>query len=252
MADLYEEGGVPVVIRRLSEAGLFDADAPTVTGRSVGMELRQCDLPRDAAVDADVVRPVADPIHEHGALVVLSGNLAPDGAVMKVTGNASLQLSGPARVFESEEEAMAWVQAGNLVSGEVLVVRNEGPRGGPGMREMLGITAAVVGQGFEEDVALVTDGRFSGATRGPMIGHVSPEAAAGGPIGVVQEGDEITIDIPNRTLSIGVPDATLAARRSEWEPPAPAYSSGVLGMYGALFASAARGATTNPGLTEED
>ena len=247
MVDLHDQGGVPVVIRRLVEAGLFDPDAMTVTGRTVGEELARLDRPDDDAVDEAVLRPLADPIHDRGALVVLSGNLAPDGGVLKVTGSDRFRHRGPARVFEDEETAMAWVQDGNLAPGDVVVIRNEGPRGGPGMREMLGITAAVVGQGHEDDVALVTDGRFSGATRGPMVGHVAPEAAVGGPIAAVEDGDRITVDVPNRTLSVDRPAATLAdppEARSRTED----HPGGVLGLYGRCFGSAAAGAVTNPAI----
>jgi dihydroxy-acid dehydratase len=247
MADLHQQGGVPVVIRRLLEAGLFHGDAATVTGRTISEELEQLDLPNDEEVSREVVRPVSDPIHEQGALVILEGNLAPDGAVLKVTGDDELYHEGPARVFEDEESAMAWVQDGNISSGDTLVIRNEGPRGGPGMREMLGVTAAVVGQGHEDDVALLTDGRFSGATRGPMVGHVAPEAAAGGPIAALEDGDTVTVDIPNRTLAVDLTDSEIAERLDARDAPAPAYDSGVLAKYGRAFGSAANGAVTNPG-----
>lgn len=251
MADLHAAGGVPVVIRRLVAADLIDDGTMTVTGNTLGDELDRLDLPRDGAIDESILRPVDDPVHNHGALVVVHGNVAPEGAVLKVTGSGSFRHRGPAKVFESEEQAMEWVQAGQLASGDVIVVRYEGPQGGPGMREMLGITSAVVGQGHEDDVAVITDGRFSGATRGPMIGHVAPEAAAGGPIAVLEDGDRITIDIPNRSLDVELSDADLTDRLSEWSPPEREYASGVLGMYGALFDSAAVGATTNPGLTRD-
>lgn len=250
MADLHEQGGVPVVIRRLCEAGWFDATQLTVTGRTFGEEFERLDLPGEGAVDDAVVRPVAAPVHDHGSLVILSGNLAPDGAVLKVTESLSLQHRGPARVFETEETATAWVQAGELDHGDVIVIRNEGPRGGPGMREMLGVTAAVVGQGYE-DVVLVTDGRFSGATRGPMIGHVAPEAAVGGPIAAVEDGDIITVDLPNRSLEIEVPDEELRDRMASSQPPATETADGVLGMYAGLFESAAHGATTNPRISRD-
>jgi dihydroxy-acid dehydratase len=252
MADLWAEGGVPVVLRRLHEAGLIHGDQLTVTGRTIAEELAAMDLPADDAVDADVVRPVDDPIHEEGAIVILTGNLAPDGAVLKVTGDDVREHTGPVRVFECEEDAMAYVQEGHVDSGDVIAIRNEGPRGGPGMREMLGVTAAVVGQGHEDDVALLTDGRFSGATRGPMIGHVAPEAAVGGPIGLLEDGDEVTIDIPNRTMSVALSEEELDARRAAWTPPEPAYDSGVLAKYGDAFGSAANGAVTNPGAKRED
>jgi len=247
MADLHHQGGVPVVIRRLLNAGLFHGDAMTVTGRTIAEELDTLKLPPDDAIDPDVVRPIDDPIHQEGAITILKGNLAPDGAVLKVTGDDKLHHEGPAKVFEREEDAMDWVQDGHVSSGDVLVIRNEGPQGGPGMREMLGVTAAVVGQGHEEDVALLTDGRFSGATRGPMVGHVAPEAYVGGPIAAIEEGDIVTVDIPERTLSVDLSDEELEARLDDWAQPNPNYTSGVLAKYGASFGSAANGAVTNPG-----
>lgn len=247
MADLHEQGGVPVVLRRLLDADLLHGDAMTVTGKTMAENLAELDLPADDEVDPDVVRPLSDPIHEEGAIVILTGNLAPDGAVLKVTGDDDFRHTGPARVFECEEDAMEAVQSGAIESGDTIVIRNEGPQGGPGMREMLGVTAAVVGQGHEEDVALLTDGRFSGATRGPMIGHVAPEASVGGPIAALEEGDVVTIDIPERTLAVDLTDAELDARLDDWEPPEPNYTSGVLAKYGESFGSAANGAVTNPG-----
>ena len=247
MNDLHEEGGVPVVIRRLLEAGLFHGDAMTVTGRTIAEELDELDLPDDDEIEGEFIYTVDDPYQAEGAIKILTGNLAPDGAVLKVTGDDAFHHSGPARVFEGEEEAMRYVQEGHIESGDVLVIRNEGPQGGPGMREMLGVTAAVVGQGHEDDVALLTDGRFSGATRGPMVGHVAPEAAVGGPIALIEDGDEVTVDIPERELSVDVSESELEARREEWEPGEPAYTSGVLAKYGADFGSAANGAVTNPG-----
>ena len=247
MNDLHEEGGVPIVIRRLLDAGLFHGDAMTVTGRTIAEELDELDLPSDDEIEGEFIYPVDDPYQAEGAIKILTGNLAPDGAVLKVTGDDKFHHSGPARIFESEEAAMEYVQEGHLESGDVLVIRNEGPQGGPGMREMLGVTAAVVGQGHEDDVALLTDGRFSGATRGPMVGHVAPEAAVGGPIALVEDGDEVTVDIPSRELSVDVSESELEARRESWEPSEPAYSSGVLAKYGNDFGSAANGAVTNPG-----
>jgi dihydroxy-acid dehydratase len=251
MNDLFEVGGVPIVIRRLLEAGLFHGDAMTVTGRTIEEELSRLDLPADDDVDADFLYSVEDPKQEEGAIKILTGNLAPDGAVLKVTGDDAFHHTGPARLFEDEEDAMEYVQEGHVESGDVIVIRNEGPQGGPGMREMLGVTAAVVGQGHEDDVALITDGRFSGATRGPMIGHVAPEAAVGGPIALLEDGDEITVDIPARELSVDVPDEEMARRRAAWEPKPPSYSSGVLAKYGRAFDSASNGAVTNPGVKRD-
>jgi len=247
MNDLHEEGGVPVVIRRLLDAGLVHGDAMTVTGRTIAEELAELDLPADDEITGDFIYSVDDPYQAEGAIKILTGNLAPDGAVLKVTGDDKFHHSGPARVFEGEEAAMRYVQEGRIESGDVLVIRNEGPQGGPGMREMLGVTAAVVGQGHEDDVALLTDGRFSGATRGPMVGHVAPEAAVGGPVALLEDGDEVTVDIPERELSVDLSEAELEARRDSWEPGEPAYASGVLAKYGTDFGSAANGAVTNPG-----
>ncbi|UPM42617.1 dihydroxy-acid dehydratase [Halocatena salina] len=246
MKDLHDIGGVPIVVRQLLSAGLLHGDAMTVTGRTVAEEIEQLDLPAEESIDADFLRPVSDPFTEEGAIKILKGNLAPDGAVLKATGDDAFHHQGPARVFETEEDAMAYVQEGGIESGDTIVIRNEGPRGGPGMREMLGVTAAVVGQGHEDDVALLTDGRFSGATRGPMIGHVAPEAFVGGPIAAIEDGDTITIDIPDRTIAVDCSDAELDRRLDVIDTPEPAYTSGVLAKYGMAFDSAANGAVTNP------
>jgi dihydroxy-acid dehydratase len=251
MNDLHEVGGVPVVIRRLLEADLFHGDAMTVTGRTIAEELEALDLTADSEIDADFLYTVDDPKEDEGAIKILSGNLAPDGAVLKVTGDDEFHHHGPARIFENEEDAMVYVQEGHIESGDVIVIRNEGPRGGPGMREMLGVTAAVVGAGHEDDVALITDGRFSGGTRGPMIGHVAPEAAVGGPVGLLEDGDEITVDIPDRSLNVDVDDAELDARHEEWTEPDPPYDGGVLAKFARDFDSASNGAVTNPGLTRD-
>jgi dihydroxy-acid dehydratase len=252
MNDLHEVGGVPVVIRRLLDAGLFHGDAMTVTGRTVAEELDRLDLPADDEIDEDFLYTVDDPYQEEGAIKILTGNLAPDGAVLKVTGDDKFHHEGPARVFENEEDAMRYVQEGHIESGDVIAIRNEGPQGGPGMREMLGVTAAVVGQGHEDDVALLTDGRFSGATRGPMVGHVAPEAAVGGPIALLEDGDEVTVDIPNRELSVALSEEELEARRDDWEPREPAYTNGVLAKFTTDFGSAANGAVTNPGAKQQE
>ncbi|MFK8213514.1 dihydroxy-acid dehydratase [Haloferax volcanii] len=252
MNDLHEIGGIPVVIRRLVEAGLFHGDAMTVTGRTIAEELDHLDLPDDDELEADFLYTVDEPYQDEGAIKILTGNLAPDGAVLKVTGDDAFHHTGPARVFENEEDAMRYVQEGHIEEGDVIAIRNEGPRGGPGMREMLGVTAAVVGQGHEDDVALLTDGRFSGATRGPMVGHVAPEATEGGPIGLLEDGDEVTVDIPNRELSVDLTDEELEARKEDWEPKPPAYTSGVLAKYARDFGSAANGAVTNPALTRDE
>jgi dihydroxy-acid dehydratase len=252
MNDLHEIGGVPVVIRRLLEGGYIHGDAMTVTGRTIAEELEHLDLPDDGEIEADFLYTVDEPLHEEGAIKILKGNLAPEGAVLKVTGDDNFHHEGPARVFENEEGAMKYVQEGHIESGDVIVIRNEGPQGGPGMREMLGVTAAVVGAGHEDDVAMITDGRFSGATRGPMIGHAAPEAFVGGPIGAIEDGDTITVDIPGREVSVDLSDAELEERLADWEPPEPNYTSGVLAKYGMAFGSAANGAVTNPGLTRHE
>jgi dihydroxy-acid dehydratase len=256
MNDLFEIGGVPVVLRRLLDAGLLHGDAMTVTGRTIAEELAHLEnegrLPEDDSIEADYLYTVDEPYSEEGAIKILTGNLAPDGGVLKVTGDDKFHHEGPAQVFENEEDAMAYVQEGHIESGDVLVIRNEGPSGGPGMREMLGVTAAVVGAGHEDDVALLTDGRFSGATRGPMIGHVAPEANDGGPIALIEDGDTVTVDIPNRELSVDLSDDEFDSRREAWEPREPQYTSGVLGKYARDFGSAAKGAVTNPGLVDDE
>jgi len=246
MNDLHEVGGVPVVLRELHDSGLLDGDALTVTGRTIAEELERIDPPRIEDLDVDYLQTVDDPIHERGAIRILTGNLAPDGAVIKITGEDHLHHEGPVRVFEEEEPAMKYVQEDNVESGDVICIRNEGPRGGPGMREMLGVTSAVAGQGHAEDVALFTDGRFSGATRGFSIGHVAPEAFVGGPIAALEDGDQITIDIDELELSVDLTDEEIEARLEGYEPE-PNYTSGVLAKYGQMFGSASNGAVTDPG-----
>jgi len=236
--DLYEAGGIALVAQRLLEAGLLHGDAPTVTGASIGEVAR-------GAQEADgqrVVRPLADPIKPTGGLAILRGNLAPEGCVVKLAGNERLKQVGPARVFESEEDAMAAVTANSIERGDVIVIRNEGPAGGPGMREMLAVTAALVGEGLGEDVALLTDGRFSGATHGLMAGHVAPEACRGGPIAAVRDGDQVTFDVAGRRLDLDLSDEEIAARVEAYEPPPPAYRQGVMAKYAKLVSSAAEGA----------
>jgi dihydroxy-acid dehydratase len=240
--DLDRAGGNRLVGRRLLEAGLLDGSRPTVTGRTLGEELTgAAETPGQ-----EVVRPADRPLHPTGGLVVLRGSLAPDGAVVKASGAGHARHAGPARVFDSEETAMAAVQSGRIEAGDVVVIRYEGPRGGPGMREMLGVTAALVGRGLGADVALVTDGRFSGATRGLMAGHVAPEAAVGGPIAALRDGDQVVVDLDRQQLSLGIPAAELAARLAAWSPPAPRYRTGVLAKYAAVVGSAAQGAPTAP------
>jgi len=196
----------------------------------------------------DVIVPVESPLRSSGGLVILKGNLAPEGCVVKVAGYTRLHHTGLARVFDSEEDAMKTVQAGGIVDNDVVVIRYEGPRGGPGMREMLGVTAALVGQGLGETVALLTDGRFSGATRGLMAGHVAPEAAHRGPIAALRDGDTVTFDIENRTLSVDLPPEELEARLAQWSEPEPRFATGVMAKYAALVSSASEGAVTDPKL----
>jgi dihydroxy-acid dehydratase len=239
--DLYRAGGVPLILSRLSEAGLLHRDQITVTGRTIGEEADAA----DEAPGQDVVRPVADPVKAQGGLAILHGNLAPEGAVVKVAGTERMGQTGPARVFEREEDCFAVVKAGGINPGDIVVIRNEGPTGGPGMREMLQVTAAIVGSGHGEDVALITDGRFSGATRGLMIGHVAPEAAKGGPIAAVREGDTITIDVENRTIDVDLGDEEIAARIAAYEAPEPAFAGGVMKKYADTVSSASAGAITS-------
>ncbi len=238
--DLDRAGGIQLVARRLVEGGKVHGDVMTVTGRTLAEEAGD-------AVETpgqDVVRELDDPLKETGGLVILHGSLAPDGCVVKVVGYERTQHRGPARVFEQEEHALEAVLAGSINEGDVLVIRNEGPVGGPGMREMLGVTAALVGAGLGETVALLTDGRFSGATRGLMVGHVAPEAAAGGPIAAVREGDIIAFDIDGRTLDLEVDEAEVARRLAEWTPPPPRWQRGVFAKYARSVSSAAEGAIT--------
>jgi dihydroxy-acid dehydratase len=240
--DLYEAGGVPLVLRRLKDAGRLHVDAQTVTGQTVG-EIA------DQATEAEgqrVVRTLEDPIKATGGLVILRGNLAPDGCVVKVAGHERLVHTGPARVFEGEEAAMEAVSQQAIRAGDVVVIRNEGPAGGPGMREMLAVTAALVGEGLGEEVALLTDGRFSGATRGLMAGHVSPESVRGGPIGLVEDGDQITLDVTNRRLDVAVSEEELAARAQRYRPPEKPHPGPALAKYARLVSSASDGAVTTP------
>lgn len=238
--DLYRAGGITLVAKRLCDAGLLHTDAKTVTGRSLGNEADQAQETTGQAV----VRPLDHPIKPTGGLVVLRGNLAPDGAVVKVAGHTMKEHRGPARVFDAEEQAFAAVEQGKIRAGDVVVIRYEGPKGGPGMREMLGVTAAIVGAGLGDSVALLTDGRFSGATHGLMAGHVAPEAAQGGPIAAVRDGDVVRFDIEKRELQMEVSDEEIQARLAEWCPPAPRFEKGVMAKYAKLVTSAAMGAVT--------
>jgi dihydroxy-acid dehydratase len=238
--DVHKAGGWGVIAKRLVDGGYVDGSALTVTGRTFAEEAADA----KETPGQEVIHPLSHPIKKSGGLVILRGSLAPDGCVIKVTGIARKGQRGPARVFECEEQAMEAVTAGRIQAGDILVIRYEGPRGGPGMREMLGVTSAIVGAGLGESVALLTDGRFSGATRGLMAGHVAPEAAVGGPIAAVREGDVIDIDIEKRTINLEIPAEELAARLREWKAPAPHYTTGVFAKYVAMVSSAAEGAVT--------
>jgi dihydroxy-acid dehydratase len=238
--DLHHAGGIQLVAQRLLEGGYLHGDAVTVTGRTLAEEAgRAVETPGQ-----EVVRPNGHPLQPTGGLVILHGNLAPDGAVVKVTSSGHHLQRGPARVFDSEEAAFAAVQEHKIVAGDIVVIRYEGPRGGPGMREMLGVTAAIVGAGLGESVALITDGRFSGATRGLMVGHIAPEAAQGGPLAAVQDGDRVVIDIEGRQLRVEVPEAELAERLRHWQAPAPLFKTGVMAKYAKTVSSASAGAVT--------
>jgi dihydroxy-acid dehydratase len=239
--DVYRAGGIPLVMNRLLEAGLLHTDCITVTGRSIG------ELARDAVETAgqEVIRPLSNPLKPSGGLVILRGNLAPEGCVVKIAGHERMKHRGPARVFDREEAAFAAVKAGGIKPGDVLVIRYEGPKGGPGMREMLGVTGAIHGAGLGESVALLTDGRFSGATHGLMAGHVAPEAAARGPIAAVREGDMIVFDIEARRLDVQVAAQELDTRLGQWSAHLPRYNNGVMAKYAKLVSSASRGAVTS-------
>ena len=239
--DLYRAGGIQLVAKRLLDAGLIHADPLTVTGKSIGEAAQAV----TETAGQQVVRPVANPLKPTGGLVILKGNLAPQGCVVKVAGHERMIHRGPARVFDREEDAFQAVQRGQIQSNDVLVIRYEGPKGGPGMREMLGVTAALVGAGLGDSVALLTDGRFSGATHGLMAGHVAPEAAHGGPIAVVLEGDTIIFDIANRRLDVEISEAEMNERLRRWSPPPLRYTSGVMAKYAKLVSSASEGAVTN-------
>ncbi|MBA2288080.1 MAG: dihydroxy-acid dehydratase [Ktedonobacteraceae bacterium] len=238
--DLDRAGGVPLLVQRLVEAGAVDGEQMTPSGLSVAQEATKA----VETAGQTVVHPLSDPLKTSGGLVILKGNMAPEGCVIKIAGHERLYHKGPARVFDCEEDGMQAVTSGQIKSGDVVVIRYEGPRGGPGMREMLGVTGAIMGAGLGDTVALLTDGRFSGATRGLMVGHVAPEAAVGGPIAALQDGDSIIIDIEGRRLAVELTDAAIAERLAHWTPPAPHYTSGVFAKYAALVSSASEGAIT--------
>jgi dihydroxy-acid dehydratase len=241
--NLHDVGGIPQVMKMLLEHGLLHDDCMTITGKTLGEVLRK--VPAHPPRDQDVIRPWENPMYPHGHLAILRGNLAPEGAVAKITGLKRPKITGPARVFDSEEAAMAAILRKDIRSGDVVVIRYEGPKGGPGMREMLSPTSALVGEGHAEDVGLITDGRFSGGTYGMVVGHVAPEAAVGGPIALVKEGDSVTIDAERRLLQVHLSDEELARRRAAWRPLPPRYTRGIMAKYAAQVSSASRGAVTD-------
>ncbi|MCX5957959.1 MAG: dihydroxy-acid dehydratase [Cyanobacteria bacterium] len=244
--DLHRAGGIPQVMRLLLDAGLLHGDCRTVEGRSLREVLAE--VPAEPPAGQDVIRPLSNPLYAKGHLAILKGNLASEGSVAKISGVKTPVLTGPARVFESEEEALAAILAKQIREGDVVVIRYEGPVGGPGMREMLAPTAAIIGEGLGDKVALITDGRFSGGTYGMVVGHVAPEAAVGGTIGLVQEGDSISVDAQQLVIQLNVDDAELERRRAAWVKPEPRYRTGVLGKYARLVSSSSLGAVTDLGL----
>jgi len=244
--DLHKAGGIPQVMKMLLEQGLLHPDALTITGQTIAEVL--ADIPAEPRPDQDVIRPWNNPLYAQGHLAILRGNLATEGAVAKITGVKKPQITGPARVFESEEDCLDAILAGKIQARDVIIIRYEGPKGGPGMREMLAPTSAIIGAGLGDSVGLITDGRFSGGTYGMVVGHVAPEAQVGGTIALVKEGDSITIDANNRLLQLNVSDAELEQRRALWQPPKPRYTKGVLAKYAKLVSSSSVGAVTDLGL----
>jgi dihydroxy-acid dehydratase len=241
--DLHKAGGIPQVMKMLLNQGLLHGDCLTITGETIAQRLQA--IPDEPRADQDVIRPWSNPMYKQGHLAILKGNLATEGSVAKITGVKNPQITGPARVFESEEDCLTAILAGKINAGDVLVIRYEGPKGGPGMREMLAPTSAIIGAGLGDSVGLITDGRFSGGTYGMVVGHVAPEAFVGGTIALVQEGDSITIDAPARRLQLNVSEEELAQRRAQWQPPQPRYTTGVLAKYAKLVSTSSLGAVTD-------
>ncbi|MFT4570914.1 MAG: dihydroxy-acid dehydratase [Hyphomicrobiaceae bacterium] len=240
--DLHRAGGIPMVMKMLLDAGLLHGECLTITGKTIAENL--ADVPSAPSSDQDVIRPVAEPIYARGHLAVMHGNLAPEGAVAKISGLKMTKITGPARVFDSEEESMEAIMGDRIKPGDVLVIRYEGPKGGPGMREMLAPTSAIIGRGLGESVGFITDGRFSGGTYGLVVGHISPEAAVGGPIALIEEGDTITLDGDLRDLHLHIDEAEFARRAKAWKAPEPRYKTGVLFKFAKLVSSASKGAVT--------
>ncbi|HEY9883713.1 MAG TPA: dihydroxy-acid dehydratase [Thermosynechococcaceae cyanobacterium] len=241
--DLHAAGGIPQVMKMLLTHGLLHGDCLTITGDTIAARLQ--DIPEAPPANQDVIRPWSNPIYAQGHLAILKGNLATEGAVAKITGVKQPQMTGPARVFEAEEDCLAAILAGKIKAGDILVIRYEGPKGGPGMREMLAPTSAIIGAGLGDAVGLITDGRFSGATYGMVVGHIAPEAFVGGTIALVQDGDKITIDAPARSLHLHVSEMELEQRRAAWKPPLPRYTRGVLAKYARLVSTSSLGAVTD-------
>ncbi|MFM7425913.1 MAG: dihydroxy-acid dehydratase, partial [Elainella sp.] len=241
--DLHRAGGIPQVMKMLLVNGLLHGDCITISGQTIAELLK--DVPAEPRPDQDVIRPWNNPMYPQGHLGILRGNLATEGSVAKLTGIKTRKITGPARVFESEEDCLAAILANKIQAGDVLIIRYEGPKGGPGMREMLAPTSAIIGAGLGDSVGLITDGRFSGGTYGMVVGHVAPEAFVGGNIALVQEGDLVTIDADARLLEVKVSDEELAQRRASWQPPAPRYTKGVLAKYAKLVSTSSLGAVTD-------
>ena len=246
--DLHQAGGIPQIMKILLDGGLLHGDCMTITGKTIAETLK--DVPSVPRADQDVIKTLANPIYAQGHLAILKGNISPEGCVAKITGLKNPSITGPARVFDSEDDAMTAIMANKIVAGDVMVIRYEGPKGGPGMREMLAPTSALVGQGLGESVGLITDGRFSGGTWGMVVGHVAPEAYVGGTIALIQEGDSITIDAHTQLIQLNVSDEEIAKRRAAWKQPKPRYTRGVLAKYARLASSASKGAVTDRNLED--
>ena len=246
--ELHQAGGIPQVMRLLLDAGLLHGECLTITGQTIAEMLR--DIPSVPPANQEIILPISKALYAQGHLAILKGNLSPEGCVAKITGLKNPVITGPARVFDSEDAAMEAIMAQKIKHGDVMIIRYEGPRGGPGMREMLAPTSALVGQGLGETVGLITDGRFSGGTWGMVVGHVAPEAAVGGPIGLIHEGDSITIDAHQQLIQLNISDAELASRKAAWTPPKPRYTRGVLAKFAKLASSASKGAVTDPELSQ--
>jgi dihydroxy-acid dehydratase len=248
--DLHKAGGIPQVMKLLLDAGLLHGDCLTITGQTIAEMLK--DIPSTPPAGQEVIRPISNALYAQGHLAILKGNLSPEGCVAKITGLKNPVITGPARVFDSEDAAMDAIMARDIKAGDIVVIRYEGPRGGPGMREMLSPTSALIGQGLGESVGLITDGRFSGGTWGMVVGHVAPEAAVGGPIALIQEGDLVTIDAHQLLIELKISEAEMAKRRAAWTPPKPKYTRGVLAKFAKLASTASRGAVTDPELSQKE